>query len=249
MLWPSGIGWKVLDLETVAAWKKYSGRFQTLKNTLQSGQITNVVNHSYKYTPVIQLLEIHPFSSQHGDVSMKLYPCSKEPGQEVTIAGYSGTGQSRSWPECPHMPPARFSCGLCRSVLAWWHCDTGLWRVKHQPTLWWTPSHRTYKAVCDGHRPSPVLTVGLFSSEKLSFSSQVWSNTATCRYCPYVIQLSKKFSSSSSHSLMKDVISSSLCKSFRRMGKCLILWHTKIASWKKKPGLVWKPKGKVESPV
>lgn len=96
MLWPSGIGWKVLDLETVAAWKKYSGRFQTLKNTLQSGQITNVVNHSYKYTPVIQLLEIHPFSSQHGDVSMKLYPCSSEPGQEVTIAGYSGSGQSKA---------------------------------------------------------------------------------------------------------------------------------------------------------
>lgn len=130
-----------------------------------------MVNHSYKYTPVIQLLEIHSFSSQHGDVNMKLYPCSNEPGQEVTIAGYSGSDQSRSWSECPHMLPARFSCGHCRSVLAWWHCDTGLWRVKHQPTLWWTPSHRTFKVACDGHRPSPVLTVWFFLQKNYLFSS------------------------------------------------------------------------------
>lgn len=107
--------------------KKYSGRFQTLKNTSQTGGITDMVKHSFKYAPV--MLESHLFSSQHGDVNMKLYPCSKYPGQKATIASHGGSGQSRSFSECLHMSPARFRSGLCRSVLAWWHCG-GLWRFR-----------------------------------------------------------------------------------------------------------------------
>lgn len=106
-----------------------------------------------------------------------------------------------------------------------------------QPTLWWTPSHRTFKAVCNG--PSPLLTEWLFSSEKLSPLKFQATLLATCWYRHYVIQLSKKFSPSSSHSFTKDVISPSVCKSSRRMGRCLILWHTKIANWERKPWQGW----------
>lgn len=198
-----------------------------------------MVKHSYKYTPVIQLLEIHPFSSQHGDVDMKLYPCSNYPGQKVTVASHGGSSQSRNSSECPHMPPARFRCGLCRSILAWWHCDTGLWGFKTSSQLCGGLPELLKLSVMD--RDLPLSSQCDYFLQKNSLSPLKFQATqlASCWYCHYVTQLSKKFSPSSSHSLMKDVISPSVCQSSRRMGMCLIIWHTKISSWERKPWQGW----------
>lgn len=79
--------WQISDLEEyLAKWSDH----QCSKPQLQKHTCNSV-------------LEIHLFSSQHGDVTMKLHPFSNLPRQKVTIAIHGGSGQSRSSSECPHM--------------------------------------------------------------------------------------------------------------------------------------------------
>lgn len=113
-----------------------------------------------------------------------------------------------------------------------------------QPPLWWTPNHRTLKAVCNGHRSSPVPTVRLFSSEKVPFSSScnIPSNLLILPLCYSTAQIVFSLF------ISQFYISSSLCESSRRMGRCLIIWQTRQRLQvgkgnSDKVGLVTKAKG------